>query len=200
MGGIKTHIVSQNGNPLVITEDGGINVSLIPHPPLNEVHSVLPYREYFKNGASTDMRVNGATTNVSFIVPADPNYTYYVSSLNVKIADAAAKLDKFGALTALTNGIEFTWFTQETGSLVIHEGLKTNLMFFRMSSQVPQIIDLSGGGADAIIVTIDLASLFKNQWGLRLRKGTTDKLVFKVKDDLSTGLDEFNIIGYGIKL
>jgi hypothetical protein len=35
-------------------------------------------------------------------------------------------------------------------------------------------------------------------WGLRLRKGTTDKLIFRVRDALA-GLDIFNAIAYGIR-
>ena len=44
-----------------------------------------------------------------------------------------------------------------------------------------------------------MAELFGMPYGIRLRKGTTDKLVFKVQDDLST-LVVFDAIAYGLKI
>jgi len=36
-------------------------------------------------------------------------------------------------------------------------------------------------------------------WGLRLRKGTKDRLVFTVRDNI-TAIDQFDAIAYGLKL
>jgi hypothetical protein len=64
----------------------------------------------------------------------------------------------------------------------------------------PTIIDLSGGGADAVIVQWDLAKIFGSPWGVKLQGGTTEKLIFRINDNLSVGIDEFNIIGHGTKV
>jgi hypothetical protein len=69
-----------------------------------------------------------------------------------------------------------------------------------MSNQVPTIIDLSGGGADAVIVGIDLSKMFGSQWGIKLTAGTNEKLIFRVNDNLSVGIDNFNIIAHGTKV
>lgn len=53
--------------------------------------------------------------------------------------------------------------------------------------------------ADAIIPTIDFGSIFGFTYGLRLRYGTANKLVFEINDNLSVGLDALNIIAYGFK-
>ena len=197
---VKAVIVGNKGNPLSINEDGGIGITIAQYPAISEARTALPYRSFFLNDVSNDMRVDGSTTNVVFSIIADGDYDYYIKSINVEIADAGAKFNLFGALAALTNGVKFEWFRQDIGTQTIHDGLKDNLDFFRLSDQVPTIIDLSGGGADAVIVHIDLAELFGMPWGVRLRKGTTDRLSFTVRDDLSAGITTYNTIGYGIRI
>ena len=199
---ITTRIVGANGKQLKINGEGEIAVAIHTHPPTDEAVESLPLRAYFENAGSNDMRVNGATTPVEFSIDADGDFDRYIKTLSIKLADPSATLDKFGNLTALSNGVEFIWRSIRVGEQIIHDGIKDNLEFFRLSNggYVPQIIDLSGGGADAIIVYVDLAQLFGNPWGIRLEKGTTDKLLFRVNDNLSSGIVEFNIIGYGTKL
>ena len=199
---ITARIVGEKNNQLKVNGEGEISVTLHTHPPTDENVESLPFRNYFTNAGSNDMRVNGATTNVEFSINADSNFDYWIKSLHIKLADPSAQLDKFGNLTALTNGLEFEWQNQKVGALKIHDGIKDNLEFFRLSNggYIPQIVDLSGGGADALVVFVDLAQLFGNPWGLRLTKNSTDKLLFRVRDDLSAGIVEFNIIGYGTKI
>lgn len=197
---VKAVIVGNKGNPLSINEDGGIDVTIAQYPAISEARTALPYRSFFLNDVSNDMRVDGSTTNVVFSIIADGDYDYYIKSINVEIADAGAKFNLFGALAALTNGVTFEWFKQDIGTQTIHDGLKDNLDFFRLSDQVPTIIDLSGGGADAVIVHIDLLKLFGMPWGVKLRKGSTDRLSFTVRDDLSAGITTYNTIGYGIRI
>jgi hypothetical protein len=193
-----------SGNKLRVQPEGEIGVVVHTHPPISESRIGFPFRQYFTiDGTPTgdnDMRVDGSSTPVDFCIPANKDFDVYVGFIAVKLADASAKLDKFGALTALTNGVEFEWQSQEQGTITIHDGIKDNLEFFRMSSVLPSIIDLSGGGADAIIVPIDVSKMFGSPWGVKLTRSTTEKLIFRVNDDLATGLDEFNIIGHGTKV
>lgn len=44
-----------------------------------------------------------------------------------------------------------------------------------------------------------MSDTFGMPWGIRLRAGTTDKLAFVVRDNISS-LDQFDIIAYGIKV
>ena len=185
---------------LRVDSEGAASVTIHSHPPKDEEISSLPFRSYFLNGASNDMRVNGSTTNVAFSINASADYDYYIKNISIKLADAGATFAEFANLAALTNGVQFVWQSRDFGELIIHEGIKTNLEFFRLTNQTPTIIDLSGGGADAVLVNIDLTDLVGSQWGVRLQKNTTDSLFFRVKDNLGTGIDSFNIIGYGIKI
>jgi hypothetical protein len=202
---ITTQIVDGNSGDhrLKIQPEGEIGVVVHTHPPIKESRTGLPFRQYFTlDGTPTgdkDMLVNGSATSVEFCIPANPDFDVYVKFIAVKLADAGAKLDKFGALTPLTNGVQFEWQSQEIGALTIHDGIKDNLEFFRMSKVIPSIVDLSGGGADAVIIPIDLSVMFGSPWGLKLTKGTTEKLIFRVRDNISA-MDEFNIIGHGTKV
>jgi hypothetical protein len=201
---ITSNIASGNGEDyrLKVYPEGEIGAVIHTHPPLNESFTALPFRAYFESTIDNNMIVDGSTLGVDkteFKIKADDNFDYWIKSISIKLADANAVLNKFGNLTALTNGVSFFRRNQSQGELTIHDGIKDNLEWFRLSKQAPAIVDLSGGGADAVIVDIDLAELFGGSWGLSLKKGTTDELVFKVNDALA-GLDEFNIIGYGIKI
>lgn len=203
---IHATISDGNGedNRLKINEEGEIGVVVHTHPPVRESRTGLPFRQYFTldgtPSGDNDMRVNGATNSVEFCISAEPEFDRFVKFISVKLADAGAAFNEFGNLSALTNGVSFEWSSQKVGALTIHDGIKDNLEWFRLSNQVPTIIDLSGGGADSIVVGIDLAKMFGSQWGLKLTKGTNEKLVFKINDNLGTGIDEFNIIGHGTKV
>ena len=79
--------ISYNGNKLKVNGEGEISVTVHTHPPEDEETSSLPFRTYFLNGASNDMRVNGATTNVDFSINADDEFDYYIKSAFMKIMD-----------------------------------------------------------------------------------------------------------------
>ena len=117
-------------------------------------------------------------------------------------------LNGYGALAALTNGVEWCLVTQDKGDYILHDGIKTNLEFVRLGVDTGAIgdgttaylADVSGGGSEkSYIPTIDLAETFGLAYGIRLRKGSTDKMIFKINDDL-TNLTTHNAISYGIRI
>jgi hypothetical protein len=194
-----------------VDSEGQLNVIVHPHPPIGEQLSALPFRQYFTdNGASTgdnDMRVNGATTETDFYIAAIPDKDIYIKTVSIVISDASATLNKFGNITALTNGVSFQWESEDKGSLEIHEGLKSNFDFVRLAIGEPSYGDGTGafrsgnveGNSEGYIPVIDIADVFGLPYGIRLRAGTNDKLVFTVRDNV-TGIDAFDIIGYGITI
>jgi hypothetical protein len=208
---INTRLQDGRGkaNYVKVNGEGELSVVVHPHPPRDEEIEALPYRNYFENAGSNDMIVNGATNYIDFSVEANGNFDIYIKSISLEIADGGSPaLNKFGSLTALTNGIGFYYFNQKEGEYEIHEGIKTNLEFIRIGVDTAGIgtgadaflADVSGGGTSkSYLPTIDMAETFGLPYGLRLRKGTTDKLIFRVNDNL-TGLDRFTAIGYGIRM
>jgi hypothetical protein len=155
------------------------------------------------------MTIDGSTTAVTFAISAQADVDIYIKSVSVLIGDGGSPaLNKFGALSALSNGVAWCWDSQELGNTILHDGIKTNLEFVRLGFATPAVgtgvdaflADVSGGGTEkSYMPQIDIQQQFGLSWGIHLRKGTTDSIFFKVQDDLS-GLTTMNAIGYGTQL
>lgn len=210
---IKVQIVdgTGTGKHLKVNGEGEVPVSIHTHPPTNEDVVLYPFSQWFTaDGASSgsnDMRVNGGTTPQEFYIKAQPEKDIFIKSISIKIADASSVLNKFGNLTALTNGLSWTFRNDALGEVTIQDAMKQNIDVIRIGLATPGIggtdafkADLSGAGADTYFSVIDLAQTFGFPWGLRLKSGTNDRMSFFVNDDLSTGMDELNIKAYGTQL
>lgn len=196
------------GNQLKINGEGELSVVVHQHPPKDEKISSIPFRSLFTTTAgSSDMLVDGSSTSQEFAVRAENEKDVYIKSIIVTIVDAGATLSEFGNLAALTNGVLFEWVTEDLGSTILNDGIKTNFEFMRMALGNPPI----GGGTSAYLASnvvstseafmpvIDFNSLFGLQYGLRLRAGTNDKIAFTIRDNVST-MDQFDAIAFGIKI
>jgi hypothetical protein len=158
---------------------------------------------------SEDMTVNGSSTSQGFWVTADDNRDTYIVTISADLGDSGSpNMNKFANLSALTNGIEVCYITEDEGDIVLHDGIKTNREFVRFGNETPSIgtgadaflADASGGGTEkAYLPKIDTVEQFGLPFGIKLRKGTRDRLVFNVRDDLSS-VTTFNIIAYGNRL
>ena len=210
---ITARIVGEDGKQLKINGEGELSVVIHQHPPIDEDVAGLPFRQYFttdglKSG-SNDMAVNGATNSVDFYITASPDFDIYIKYITVEIGDGGTPaLNKFGALNALSNGVAFYWDTQIEPLYELHEGIKTNKEFIRIASDTGAIgtgtdaylADVSGGGTEkSYLPNIDMKEIYGLPWGLRLRKGTLDKIIFRVQDNL-TGLTTFNAIATGTRI
>ena len=198
------------GNKAKIDEDGALAVVVHPHPPKDETDAAFPFREYFTDTGlptgSNDMRVNGSATPIDFSVQAISDKDVYIKSVSIVIVDAGASLSEFGNLSALTNGIEFCWETQDEGIIVIAESLQTNFDFVRLAIGEPSFGDGAtaftasniSGQSEGFLPVLDFQKIFGLQYGIKLRKGTKDRLFFRINDNI-TAIDEFDAIAYGIK-
>jgi hypothetical protein len=195
-----------------INGEGELNVVIHPHPPKDESSITLPFRQFFTdNGTSTgsnNMAIDGSSTSVEFYISASQDYDIYIKTISAVIGDGGSpNLNSYGSLSALTNGLEWAYFSQEEGRYILADGLKTNLQFIRAAYTTGDIgtgtdaylADVSGGVSEkSYLPVMDLSQTYGLPWGLRLRKGTTDKLIFCVRDNLSQ-LTTHDIIGYGIR-
>lgn len=208
---IKAQVVDGfgTGHKLKVNGEGEANVVVHPHPPLDETVHSLPFRQYFSTDGNdtgaTDMKVAGTlVAPINFYIGAKRNVDIYIRTVSILIADEGAKLSEFGHITALTNGVNFFHSTNESGAITINDALKTNWDFIRTSLDSTPVakIDVQKdieGKVDAYTPIMSIPNVFGLPWGLRLRKGTEDKLVFSVRDT-TTGVDQFDIIGYGIQI
>lgn len=205
---ISSKIIDSHGSNrgVKVGERGELFVVQHAHPPEDEGDFMVPRRDYFRNDAgSNDMRVVGSLASpVIFSIDADEDRDIYIKNLSFVIADAGATLNNFGNISPLTNGVSLEWMTQDVGTTVINEGLKSNFDFVRLCGGHPAFGSGNSafkannvvGTSEAFFCELDAARVFGLQWGLRLRAGTNDSLRIIVKDDTSA-VDQFDVLAYG---
>lgn len=208
--GIVSQIINGFGEKKTgarVSLDGAVHVISSPHPPTEpDILHPLPYAQFFTNNGSNDMKVAGTLQDpIAFRLTALEDYDIFINTITIQISDANLSLNGFGGLPALTNGINFTYLSGGFGEIGLLEPIKTNLQFFREATggkgfgQTTKawVADVSGVGAETYFPEINLFQRYGAQYGVKLRKGSSDQLIFSVRDDL-TGVDTFNIKGHGI--
>lgn len=202
------------GNFAKVETGGYLRVQPAPFPPDDDRDTQIIFREFLtlnNDGTTSDMRVDGSTTPQLFYIQAEPDSDIYITSLSFLLADTdnAPILEEFGALPALTNGARL-YYEDSNGEIDIADSLKSNFEIVRLCQGTPSFgtgtdaffaedVTSGAGNQFAIIPILNFQSVFGFQYGLRLRSGTTNKLVLSVRDNLTGGLDNFNIIAYGFK-
>lgn len=209
---IQVQIEGANGRIIQDDPSGSLQVIESPHPGRINGTFAAPFRQYFTDdGTATgtsDMQVVASAAAPSlFWISASQQYDRFIKLISIEISDASATLEKFGNITALSNGCKLEWITQEFGTVTFDDALKSNWNFVRMCAGSPAFGDGAGafrasnvsGTSEGYIPVLDTAHVFGNPWGIPLRKGTTDRIQFTVQDD-TTGVDSFNAIGFGTQV
>jgi hypothetical protein len=150
----------------------------------------------------TNMNVNGSSSPAIFYCGALPDRDIHITSITILISDLNVAHNLFGKLSPL--GIGFSIVAEDSGdtSYIIHKaktignliaqsggyyGFGNDIKAWEITNWAPN--------QDATIITIPVGSLVPE--GIRLGRGTQDKIKAIVSDDL-TGLDNLivSIIGY----
>lgn len=202
-----------SGREAIVTEDRSLSVTNRGVPPSDAASDLRIFRQNFTtdglvaDGSNDDMQVTGTlAAPIDFYIPTTPDADRYIDSISFLIADNGATLNKFGAITALTNGCQLFIEDQKLGTVMIHNSLKSNFDFVRLCQGEPSF----GSGADAhrgsnvtgspaaeaYYPKLDFSDIFGVPWGLRLPKDGTQRLVLRVRDT-TTGVDAFDCIAYG---
>ena len=205
---IKSYILDGKGNgrKAAVSSENAVIVSDLRLPPEDIDVPIRPFRQFMLNGASSDMRVAGsAASPIDFVVEASTDSDRYIDSISWVIADAQAALNKFGNITALTNGVELFYQDSKLGNVIIADSLKSNFEFLRLCGKGASPIGATTdsyrasnvqGASEGYIMTLDFSEQFGMPWGIRLPKNSNLKLIARIKDD-TTGVDAFNAIAYG---
>lgn len=218
----KTRIVDDNKQALI--EDGGyIRVQPAPFPPQDDRDKQLIFRQFLTlngDGTTTDMLVDGSVTPQTFSIDGISRADIYITSLSFIIAgDGIVLGDDFaGSGAALTNGCRL-YYEDRNGEVNIGTDLKTNFDFIRLCQGNPAFADPTAGPfiapsiagatgkgvspANGILPILNFQNIFGFQYGLKIAKGTNNRLVLEINDNLTTGLGvnaAFNIIAYGFEL
>lgn len=184
-------------NALVVTDTG--------IPPEKTKVTLKPFSTLLANSSgTTDMRVNGSTTNVDFYIQAGADGDRFIHTLAFTIADAGAQLNEFGNLTALTNGCQLIYQDSDLGDVVLADNLKSNFDFVQACNFEPTfgtgtaafLASNVVGTSEAYVPILDIQDVFGVLHGIRLPKGTTRKLLLRIRDNVST-IDRFDVRAYG---
>ena len=185
-------------------------------PPLEDSNRQVVYRNFLSlNGAgvTTDMIVDGSTTPQLFFIEAIPNKDIYITSLSILLQGDGLTLgnDFAGSATAgnplPTNGCRI-YYEDHNGEINIGTDLTTNFSFTRLCQGNVAFGDNSTAfiktdGVPTIFPTLSFKKVFGFNSGLRLLRGTKDRLVLEVNDDLPNIVNTnaaFNIIVNGFEL
>lgn len=186
----------------IVDDQNGLVVSVNTSPPIGIQKNKI-FRGYLTSLTGiTDMRVNGSVTNVNFSINASTTGDRYITQLSFIIADAGLTLNKFGNLTALTNGC-YLYYSRLRETVTIHDSLKSNWDFIRLCSGQPAFGDAGTAfiannvfdSSEGVIPVLDLAKMLP-PYGVKLDQSSTQTLTLTVRDDC-TGVDQFDCIAYG---
>jgi hypothetical protein len=188
-------------------------------PPNDSRDLQIIYRKFLTLNAddtTTEMLVDGSTTPQKFYVEASSENDIYITSLSIIIQGALLDLgvDFAGSGSALGNGFN-VYYEDQNGLINIGTDLTTNFDFIRLCQGNPNFGDdgnafiipgLTAGkkkdAATGIIPILDFNEVFGFTYGLKLLRGSNNRLVLEVNDDLTTGLglnSGMNVIAYGFE-
>lgn len=190
-----------------VEKSGAMSVVERPFPPFGVMQNVRPFREFLTDdgtpAGSSDMLVDGSVTPVDFFVAARQDVDLYITRVSFIVVDQNMSLNTFGNIAALTNGLRL-FYTDELGEVDIADALQTNFDIVRLCSGLPSFGDGTTAFiannvdfiSEGIIPILDLKDTFGFRWGLEFRNGSLQRLVLRIRDDI-TGIDAMNVIIYG---
>lgn len=204
-----TRIADAEGHRARVTPQGDIVSVISQNPPIGGDILTIPFGDFLTldgvlNGTSA-LNINASTTNREAVISARNDGDVYVTTINVLISDNTLALNRFGGIVGgLINGLQF-FYESPLGRATLPLSIKTNFDMIRLAQLTAPIgtktdaFQLTNAGAeseDAYNPIIDLTRFGSQGYGIRLRKGTKDKLGFTLKDNL-TGLTVFNMLAIG---
>lgn len=194
-----------NGNkkPAAVTDDHELCMIGAPYPPLT-TQKVQPFRQYLTDdglaGGTNDMGVDGSSTPINYYIPSKPTEDRYITTLNFIIGyGSSGQPNEWADGTALSNGCRL-FYESQRGEVDIHEGITSNQEFFRLSfSPIPtawEVRHVNASNDYGYFITLDLTKLGL-PFGVKLDRGSSQRLVMTIQDNAGTDADSFNCIAYG---
>lgn len=199
----------KNKRHVEVATNRSLSVNILPHDlPGKGQKNVFRYFSA-KIGASgfdkgvTNMKVDGSATPQKFFGGADPDADIHIMALSILIADNNIAHNTFGQIPALANGWDIE--VQEAGGItkLINKAKTGGEVILQAGAFWPygnagttwELTSFTGN-TDATLVTMPIHQMVPG--GIRLGRGTFDKIESIINDDL-TGLDFFEVRIYGFK-
>ena len=186
-----------------VTKDRELVVIQSPYPPLAP-QKVKPFRQYFtldgtKDG-DNDMGIDGSVTPVDFYIPSVKDQDRYITNLSILVGyGTSGQPYEWADGVPLTNGIRL-FYISDQGEVDIHESIKTNQDMFRLNFDMIlnnwQINGVNANNDFGYLLNLDLTEMVPD-YGIKLDRGTSQKLVVRIQDNVGLAADSFNIIAVG---
>lgn len=196
---LPAHIVNGEGGQkrsVLVDKNFALRTaSAIPEvSPSGTINRARYYNDYLYNGAVSNMAVDGSVTAQLFSVEAVGEYDLYITQIQILIASGQIANNKFGDLPALTNGWSLYAVEQGQTTTILDEVTTTGEMTIESGGTFVSLTNWNPANDNARVITIDVSAAFPfdTQRGLRIGRGSKDRLTAVVQDNL-TGLSEFTV-------
>ena len=208
----KTYITNGNIESKIVN---GIYEIEAPYPPISE-DNITIFREFLTlngDGVTNSMRVDGSITNRHFYIEANPEYDIYITALSFYLGSELTIIDliEFGNLPALTNGCQLIFKSNQLGEVILGDPIKSNFDLLKICNFKPnfgnagaafELNNATATTSEGYSPVLYFSDYGFNEDGILLLNGTTDKLTFKIRDNLNVGLSsisKFDVIAQGFK-
>jgi hypothetical protein len=201
-----------NKNKVKVTDDGELLTSSSNIPPVEDVgteNRIQFLSEIFGSAGAglgtINQNVDGSTTPQEFYIQASTSYDIYIMQIIIILADGSPGVThkSFGAINSLTNGFDLLINESSVDTYIINKAKTGGQLIAQSGFNNPfgtgaesfELINWTEND-DAQIISIPLS-----QWvpgGLRIGRGTTDRVSTFVNDDL-TALSELTVRAFGYK-
>lgn len=208
---IGAHITDADGsgNSAAVSSHHALHTSLV-EPDLAPVGTANRYRLFSQLTSSagdgtgtTNMNANGSVTSQEFTIDSVADYDIRIMAIVIFIGDTAVTHGAFGNVSALTNGWDLELLETGVKTSLISNAKTGGDVIIQSSPTIAwgntatswELTNYSST-QDATVVTFPAGFLVPN--GLRIGRGTSDKLISTVNDDL-TGLADFFVRALGYR-
>lgn len=196
--------------PAQVLSDHSQLVTLAPYPPFIE-QKIVPFRQFLTDdgtsSGSTDMLVAGsAAAPLDFYVETHAERDRYITTLSFVLSDTGNFEQNEFANTgsALSNGCQLFYDHERFGRIDLHDAIVTNFDLTRLGFAEPAFgqtgntfrVTNAVGTGESMLPFVDLRRIMP-PFGIKLDKGMDQRLTFRIRDDLSSGIVAFNCIAYG---
>lgn len=193
---ITSRIVGPSGDRAIVTGDGSLAVSnhqrTFDDYSADEVRAVKVLIGHLKTSADSEsMDVDGSTTPVEFEVASAVDCIRWISQIRLIIQGQKMNLSSneargFGNSSALTTGCELEAVQGGGVTPIFHDPVQRISDFRRYTAvggnSIINDIDAVANGVDFLLLVFDLPA------PVGLYPGSTDRIVFRVNDDLTAAL------------
>jgi len=150
------------------------------------------------DAGAINMAVDGSVTPQEFYYSSQQDYDVLIDRFIIVLVDGSVAYNKFGAVAALPNGFRLSVIEANQETVIIDDASTTGELVALTGaiSEHDILGNYNAGNDDAFILNYSINGPLSN--GLRIGRGTQDRIVATVKDDL-TELVTFNIRAVGAR-